>query len=199
MHYTGTIDQSSKTGEKGKQFDSSRLYDRTFKFKLGLDEVIRGWDVGLVNLCKGAKVTLVMSPDYGYGDDGAGIDVPGGATLNFDVEVMDIRDEPQVESHDESEDELDDEPDAEPEIAGPVPNIFRKIDGLGKDGKKDDVLTAEELKAFFKFHDREMPSNLMENEDKNKDGKVSWEEFSGPKGPIIDLEKEVKPLGIQLV
>merc|ERR1719247_1787730 len=35
MHYTGTIDQSSKTGEKGKQFDSSRPRGQTLDFKLG--------------------------------------------------------------------------------------------------------------------------------------------------------------------
>merc|ERR1719247_1494826 len=119
MHYTGTIDQSSKTGEKGKQFDSSRPRGQTFDFKLGAGQVIRGWDEGLLNLCKGAKATLVISPDFGYGARGAGGDIPGGATLNFDVEVVDIKD--------------DDTP------APPAPNVFIEIDGHAgdPDSKKD--------------------------------------------------------------
>jgi len=170
MHYTGTIDQSSKTGEKGKQFDSSRPRGQTFDFKLGAGQVIRGWDEGLLNLCKGAKATLVISPDYGYGARGAGGDIPGGATLNFDVEVVDIQDGP---------------------VERPQPNIFAKIDGKGKDGKEDGVLTVEELTAFFKDQDRELPPGLMEHEDKDKDGKVSWEEFSGPKGDSPPSHEEL--------
>ena len=52
--------------------------------------MIRGWDEGIVGLCKGAKAILVVPPDMGYGDRGAGSAIPGGATLNFDVEVVDI-------------------------------------------------------------------------------------------------------------
>lgn len=86
MHYTGTIDKSSKTGEPGKQFDSSRGRG-VFETKIGVGQVIKGWDEGLVGLCKGAKATLVIPPDMGYGESGAGGAIPGGATLNFDVEV----------------------------------------------------------------------------------------------------------------
>jgi FKBP-type peptidyl-prolyl cis-trans isomerase 2 len=50
--------------------------------------VIDGWDKGLLGLCKGAHATLVVPPEFGYGDDGAGDDIPGGATLNFEVEVV---------------------------------------------------------------------------------------------------------------
>merc|ERR1712032_1492686 len=162
MHYTGKIDETSKTGEKGKKFDSSRDRGQTFDFKLGAGNVIRGWDEGLVNLCKGAKATLVISPDYGYGARGAGGDIPGGATLNFDVEVVDIKDAPA-------------------ESAAPKPNIFNEIDGLAG-GEVDGLLTVEELTAYFKKHGRELPDDLMTHEDKNEDGKVSWDEFSGPKG-----------------
>ena len=52
--------------------------------------VIKGWDEGIVGLCKGAKAILVIPPEMGYGASGAGADIPGGATLNFDVEVVDI-------------------------------------------------------------------------------------------------------------
>ena len=87
MHYTGTIDQSSTAGEKGKKFDSSRDRGSTFDVQIGRGRVIKGWDEGLVGLCKGAKATLVIPPDMGYGERGAGADIPGGATLNFDAEA----------------------------------------------------------------------------------------------------------------
>jgi hypothetical protein len=56
MHYTGTIDESSETGEKGLQFDSSRGREDTFDFQIGQGMVIQGWDQGILGLCKGAKV-----------------------------------------------------------------------------------------------------------------------------------------------
>lgn len=87
MHYTGTIDESSATGEKGKKFDSSRDRGSTFDFKIGQGQVIKGWDQGIVGLCVGASANLVIPPAMGYGEKGAGGDIPGGATLHFDVEV----------------------------------------------------------------------------------------------------------------
>jgi FKBP-type peptidyl-prolyl cis-trans isomerase len=90
MHYTGTIDKTSKTGTPGKQFDSSRTRGQPFSTKIGVGQVIKGWDEGLIGLCKGAKATLVIPPEMGYGANGAGGDIPGGATLNFDVEVMTV-------------------------------------------------------------------------------------------------------------
>ena len=76
MHYTGTIAESSETGEKGKQFDSSRTRGSTFDFKIGAGRVIKGWDEGLVGLCKGAKANILIPPALGYGDAGAGGDIP---------------------------------------------------------------------------------------------------------------------------
>ena len=42
MHYTGTIDESSETGEKGMKFDSSVDVEHSFEFQIGEGEVIRG-------------------------------------------------------------------------------------------------------------------------------------------------------------
>ena len=95
MDYTGTIDESSETGEKKLKFDSSRDRDQTFDFQIGVGHVIPGWDEGLLNLCKGAKATLVIPPEMGYGERGAGPDIPGGATLNFDVEVVEVSSTPK--------------------------------------------------------------------------------------------------------
>ena len=90
MNYVGTIDASSVTGEKGKQFDSSYDRQQAFDFVLGQGQVIKGWDEGLIGVCPGDSKTLVLPPDMGYGDEGAGADIPGGATLNFKVEVISI-------------------------------------------------------------------------------------------------------------
>jgi FK506-binding protein 14 len=153
MHYTGTIAESSETGEKGKQFDSS-VGRGPFDFVLGAGRVIKGWDQGLNDMCIGEKRSLTIPPELGYGDSGAGADIPGGATLHFDVELLTIG------------------------AAPAEPNIFTEIDA-DEDGK----LTEEEIGAWFKAKmDREIPEGLMENEDKDKDGFVSWDEFSGPKG-----------------
>ena len=156
MHYTGTIDESSATGTPGKQFDSSRGRGATFDFTIGKGEVISGWDKGLVGLCKGAKATLILPPEMGYGSQGAGSDIPGGATLNFDVEVVAIGE------------------------GAPQPNVFANLDA-----DKDGYLTREEMLEHFKQYEDfkgELPEGLMEHEDKDKDGKISWSEFSGPKG-----------------
>ena len=116
----------------------------------------KGWDEGLQGLCKGAKAKLIIPSEFGYGEVGAGDKIPGGATLNFDVEVVDITDPP-----------------ARP----PTPNVFKMIDT-----DEDNKLSVEEIEAYFKGMDKEMPEGLMESEDKDADGFVSWEEFSGPKG-----------------
>merc|ERR1712226_1524581 len=134
--------------------DSSVDRGQTFDFQIGQGSVIKGWDEGIIGLCKGAKATLVIPPEMGYGANGAGADIPGGATLNFDVEVVDILDGPP-----------------------PGPNIFAMIDT-----NKDKFLDKEEIDAYFKEMGHETPEELWEHEDKDKDGKISWDEFSGPKG-----------------
>ena len=83
MHYTGVLFSSCK------QFDSS-VGREPFEFTLGAREVIRGWDDGLVGMCVGEKRKLVIPADLGYGAGGAGDDIPGGATLQFDVELLEI-------------------------------------------------------------------------------------------------------------
>jgi hypothetical protein len=158
MHYTGSIDESSETGEKGKVFDSSHDRGSTFEFTVGAGQVIKGWDHGLLGLCKGAKATLVIPPVMGYGLRGAGGTIPGGATLKFDVEVVGISDSEDAPPEDE-------------------PNIFEWLDE-NDDGK----LSKEEIVAYFKGQGSEMPPRFMEEEDTDKDGFVSWDEFSGPKG-----------------
>jgi len=82
-HYTGTL-------ENGKKFDSSRDRGVPFQFPLGAGQVIKGWDLGFAQMQKGEKAILTIKSAYGYGDQGSPPDIPGGATLIFDVELLDF-------------------------------------------------------------------------------------------------------------
>jgi peptidylprolyl isomerase len=85
VHYTGWLDVN---GEKGKKFDSSRDRGQPFTFKLGVGQVISGWDIGVSTMQVGGQRTLVLPPEHGYGQRGAGAAIPPGATLIFDVELI---------------------------------------------------------------------------------------------------------------
>ncbi|KZO92542.1 hypothetical protein CALVIDRAFT_540813 [Calocera viscosa TUFC12733] len=85
MHYTGTL------ASNGNKFDSSRDRNRPFEFTLGQGRVIRGWEEGLKEMCIGERRRLTIPAHMGYGDRGAGHQIPGGATLVFDVELLGIK------------------------------------------------------------------------------------------------------------
>eukprot|EP01083_Nonionella_stella_P033630 92036_1 len=82
MHYTGTLYKD------GSKFDSSVDRGQPFEFELGAGRVIKGWDQGLLDMCIGEKRTLTIPSDLGYGDRGSGANIPGGATLMFDTELL---------------------------------------------------------------------------------------------------------------
>ena len=88
VHYTGSIDESSRTGTPGQVFDSSIWRNKPFDFVLGAGEVIKGWDQGLLGMCEQEKRTLIIPPSLGYGNRGAGQAIPGDATLKFTVECL---------------------------------------------------------------------------------------------------------------
>uniref|UniRef100_M4B354 peptidylprolyl isomerase n=1 Tax=Hyaloperonospora arabidopsidis (strain Emoy2) TaxID=559515 RepID=M4B354_HYAAE len=84
MHYTG------KLAETGLVFDSSRDRGQPFQFQIGVGQVIRGWDEGVMRMSKGMKATLNIPSVKGYGKNGAGGVIPPHADLIFDVELLDI-------------------------------------------------------------------------------------------------------------
>jgi peptidylprolyl isomerase len=84
MKYVGVLYST------GKQFDASWDRGQDFPFTLGAGEVIRGWDKGLVGMKVGGRRELILPPDMAYGDQGAGADIPPGATLIFVVDLVKI-------------------------------------------------------------------------------------------------------------
>ncbi|EFX74650.1 hypothetical protein DAPPUDRAFT_231271 [Daphnia pulex] len=166
MHYTGTL-------LDGTKFDSSLDRNQPFQFQIGAGQVIKGWDQGLLDMCIGEKRKLTIPAELGYGDKGAGNIIPGGATLLFDVELMGINQAP------------------------PPQNVFKQIDS-----DSDNQLSKEEVADYIKKHipptekAEEVPAEegapqqqdplkiteeIFQHEDHDRDGYISFEEFSGPK------------------
>ena len=109
----------------------------------------------------------------GYGDQGAGDVIPPGANLLFEVELMEIKDR----------DDVDEEETTQGKAA---PNVFKMID---KDSNNE--LSIGEVKQYLKEQEgfpnddesnhETILSEIFEHEDKDKDGVISFQEFSGPK------------------
>ncbi|KAF3420775.1 hypothetical protein E2986_04412 [Frieseomelitta varia] len=147
--------------------------DQPFTFQLGVGQVIKGWDQGLVDMCVGEKRKLTIPPELGYGEKGAGNVIPGGATLLFEVELINISDSP------------------------PTANVFKEIDSdhdnqlsreevseyLRKqmiEAEQGGAGDNEEVKKMLADHDK-LVEEIFQHEDKDKNGFISHDEFSGPK------------------
>lgn len=78
-----------KLKKNGKIFDSN-IGRAPFKFRLGIGQVIMGWDVGVNGMRIGDKRRLTIPPAMGYGAKGCGPAIPPNSWLVFDVELADV-------------------------------------------------------------------------------------------------------------
>lgn len=84
VHYDGKL-------MNGRKFDSSYDRNQPLQFRLGVGNVIKGWDIGIALLKVGGKAKLFVPHKLGYGEQGYPNVIPGRATLMFDVEVVSVK------------------------------------------------------------------------------------------------------------
>jgi len=162
VNFVAYVDESSASERKGEMFDTTDGRG-PFHFTLGKKEVIQGWDIGIAGMCKGGRRRLTIPPELAYGEEGNPPKVPKNATLRFDIEIKQV-----MEPYD-------------------FDNIFDRID---KD--KSGGLDREEVEEFFVSRGSKTPEQLWKVEDKNNDGIISWDEFTGPKGVVGDSASKGK-------
>ena len=83
VHYTGRL-------EDGTKFDSSVDRGQPYEFTIGVGQVIKGWDEGVMTMKVGGKRKLIVPPDLGYGSDSSD-PIPPNSTLIFEVELLGVR------------------------------------------------------------------------------------------------------------
>lgn len=83
-HYVGAL-------ENGTVFDNSYNRGQPIQFVLGAGQLIKGWELGLVGIKEGGKRRLVIPPELGYGQSGAGGVIPPNATLLFEIELVSVQ------------------------------------------------------------------------------------------------------------
>jgi len=163
IHYIGYLDT-------GNQFDSTYERQQPIKFLMGAKQVIPGWEEGVLGMCVGEKRRLHLPPSLAFGDQGVGV-VPAGATVTFDVELIDVNEPPPPPK--------------------PV-NVFKMMDTNADGG-----ITREELGNHLKLQAEAVQDaaekekiladlqtqveNIFTHEDVDKDGFISHAEFQGPK------------------
>ncbi len=85
VHYLGV------SWSTGKEFDASWNRGATFKFKLGMSQVIAGWDQGVAGMKVGGRRKITIPPHLGYGKRGAGGVIGPDETLVFVVDLVSVR------------------------------------------------------------------------------------------------------------
>jgi peptidylprolyl isomerase len=84
VHYVGVAHSS------GEEFDASYNRGAPLQFRLGVGQVIQGWDTGVQGMKVGGRRQLVIPPHLGYGDRGAGGVIKPGETLIFVVDLLGV-------------------------------------------------------------------------------------------------------------
>ncbi|EDO44761.1 predicted protein [Nematostella vectensis] len=161
--------RESKSGDMLSVKYNCTLVDQTpvlpssmFSFTLGEDQVIAGWEMGLLDMCVGELRELIVPFKYGYGELTVGDQLPPKAPLVFYVELLDIKD------------------------GEPKPNTFNEVDSNG-----DNRLSFDEVARYLRkegIPDGEgdeshqvIINEIFKEEDEDKDGYISHKEFQGIK------------------
>ena len=84
-HYVGVAHST------GEEFDASWNRGAPLDFRLGVGQVIAGWDEGIVGMKEGGRRKLVIPAHKAYGDRGAGAVIKPGETLIFVVDLVAVR------------------------------------------------------------------------------------------------------------
>lgn len=84
VHYVGTLAKDRRI------FDSSVARKTPYTFTLGRQEVVAGWEDGMLGMKVGEKRHLIIPPSEAYGEEGAGGTIPPNATLIIDVELLKV-------------------------------------------------------------------------------------------------------------
>ena len=84
VHYVGVAHST------GEEFDASYNRGEPLQFRLGVGQVISGWDTGVQGMKVGGRRKLVIPPHLAYGDRGAGGVIKPGETLIFVVDLVDV-------------------------------------------------------------------------------------------------------------
>ena len=85
VHYVGVAHST------GEEFDASYNRGNQLQFRLGIGQVIEGWDTGVQGMKVGGRSRLVIPPHLGYGNRGAGGVIQPGETLIFVVDLLEVR------------------------------------------------------------------------------------------------------------
>ncbi|RDE13003.1 MAG: peptidylprolyl isomerase [Candidatus Thorarchaeota archaeon] len=85
VHYTGWL-------TNGRKFDSSVDRGKPFEFRIGVGQVIQGWDQGVMSMKIGGKRRLTIPPQLAYGSRNVGDGlIPPNSTLIFEVELLGVK------------------------------------------------------------------------------------------------------------
>jgi FKBP-type peptidyl-prolyl cis-trans isomerase len=88
VHVQGWVEEQ---GQKGRSFTDTRKRGFPHVFPLGGERVIKGWEEGLATMQPGGRRQLRVPPALGYSKAELGRDIPEGATLLFELELVEVR------------------------------------------------------------------------------------------------------------